>query len=95
MKTMTAATMSATKANAAGQENRPQVADFDIGRWTLSVERLLRFSPKKIPPPTPEGREGRLFPPEQSSKTAQQVNELCGPGNKILTRTRRRVTTFA
>ena len=80
---MTAAMMSATKANAAGQENRPQVADFDIGRWTLSVGRFL-LVPKKIPPPTPEGREGRLFPPEQSSKTAQQVNELCSPGNKIL-----------
>src|SRR5439155_19803784 len=22
--------------------------------------------PKKLPPPTPDGREGRLFPPEQS-----------------------------
>src|SRR4029077_12329027 len=30
--------------------------------WTFS------FSPKKVPPPTPDGREGRLFPPEQSSK---------------------------
>src|SRR5262249_7751823 len=25
-----------------------------------------RLSPKKLPPPTPDGREGRLFPPEQS-----------------------------
>ena len=31
---------------------------------------------KKVPPPTPEGREGRLFPPEQSSKTAELVSEL-------------------
>ncbi len=28
---------------------------------------------KKVPPPAPKGREGRLFPPEQSSKTADQV----------------------
>jgi hypothetical protein len=39
------------------------------------------FVIKKIPPPTPEGREGRLFPPEQSSKTAELLNELCGYGN--------------
>jgi hypothetical protein len=25
-----------------------------------------RFYPKKLPPPTPDRREGRLFPPEQS-----------------------------
>ena len=25
-----------------------------------------RSYPKKLPPPTPDGREGRLFPPEQS-----------------------------
>jgi hypothetical protein len=25
-----------------------------------------RLSPKKLPPPTPDRREGRLFPPEQS-----------------------------
>jgi hypothetical protein len=24
------------------------------------------FVCKKLPPPTPDGREGRLFPPEQS-----------------------------
>jgi hypothetical protein len=26
----------------------------------------LGFHPKKLPPPTPDRREGRLFPPEQS-----------------------------
>jgi hypothetical protein len=26
----------------------------------------LDFVPKKVPPPTPDRREGRLFPPEQS-----------------------------
>jgi hypothetical protein len=39
---------------------------------------------KKVPPPTPDGREGRLFPPEQSWKTALQVIELTGRRNKIL-----------
>src|SRR5205807_3471403 len=33
------------------------------------VGRLLLLVPKKVPPPTPDGREGRLFPPEQSSKS--------------------------
>jgi hypothetical protein len=83
MRTTTAAISSATSVSAAGQETRPDVADFDIGRWALSVGRFL-FVPKKIPPPTPEGREGRLFPPEQSSKTVQLVNELHRRGNKIL-----------
>jgi len=39
---------------------------------------------KKVPPPTPDGREGRLFPPEQSSKAAPVVNELINGGNTIL-----------
>jgi hypothetical protein len=26
------------------------------------------IAPKKVPPPTPDGREGRLFPPEQFLK---------------------------
>jgi hypothetical protein len=42
------------------------------------------FVIKKVPPPTPDGREGRLFPPEQSWKTALQVIELTGRRNKIL-----------
>jgi hypothetical protein len=50
-----------------------------VERWTFSSH-----PPKKIPPPTSEGREGRLFPPEQSSKTAQLVTEFCGRCNKIL-----------
>jgi hypothetical protein len=40
--------------------------------------------PKKIPPPTSEGREGRLFPPEQSSKTVELLTELLTARNKIL-----------
>jgi hypothetical protein len=44
-----------------------------------------RNCPKKVPPPTPEGREGRLFPPEQSSKTADVVSEVFRRGNKFLT----------
>ena len=48
--------------------------------WTLSVRRwafgVFFNYPKKVPPPTPDGREGRLFPPEQSSKTLRLLNEL-------------------
>jgi hypothetical protein len=40
--------------------------------------------PKKVPPPAPDGREGRLFPPEQSWKIAVVVIELGIGGNKIL-----------
>jgi hypothetical protein len=29
-------------------------------------ESRERLCPKKLPPPTPDRREGRLFPPEQS-----------------------------
>jgi hypothetical protein len=55
-------------------------ADFDIGRSALSVsvqtqsskskitskKKAANVFPKKLPPPTPDRREGRLFPPEQS-----------------------------
>jgi hypothetical protein len=68
MKTPAAMTINTTKANAAGQENRPDVSEFRI--WMFDVEYWAFSSnhPKKVPPPTPVGREGRLFPPEQSSK---------------------------
>jgi hypothetical protein len=39
---------------------------------------------KNYRPPHPRGREGRLFPPEQSLKTLRLVNELPAGGNKIL-----------
>jgi hypothetical protein len=58
-------------------------AEFEIECWALSVGRFPSV-PKKIPPPTSEGREGRLFPPEQSSKTVELLNELLVPRNKIL-----------
>ena len=29
-------------------------------------EKKREYIPKKLPPPTPDRREGRLFPPEQS-----------------------------
>jgi hypothetical protein len=29
-------------------------------------KKEAEFCPKKLPPPTPDRREGRLFPPEQS-----------------------------
>jgi hypothetical protein len=35
---------------------------------------VLAYS-KKLPPPTPDGCEGRLFPPEQSWKTLRLLNE--------------------
>jgi hypothetical protein len=40
---ITIATMNAISVNATGQEIRPEIADFDIERWTLSVGRLLRL----------------------------------------------------
>src|SRR6266487_6903406 len=43
-----------------------------------------QITAKKVPPPTPDGREGRLFPPEQSWKTLTLVNELTAGGNKFL-----------
>jgi len=59
---------------------RYRFADFDIKGWALSVsvhaieqeqdheqeESREHQGPKKLPPPTPDRREGRLFPPEQS-----------------------------
>src|SRR6058998_1557953 len=51
-------------------------ATLDVGYSTFGLGRYLQFNPKKVPPPTPDGREGRLFPPEQSSKTLRQLNEL-------------------
>jgi hypothetical protein len=85
------ATMSATSVNAVGHVTRPEFADFNIGRCALSVffsryssksvstskEKEADFRlQKKVPPPTPDGREGRLFPPEQSSKALRLLNEL-------------------
>src|SRR6266705_2661776 len=50
---------------------------------------------KKLPPPTPDGREGRLFPPEQSWKTSRLVNELAAGSNKILHEPTRTIVIFA
>src|SRR5712671_2769320 len=74
--TTTDAIMSAIKAKAIGQENRDALAEIFFIR--------LRGYRKKVPPPTPDGREGRLFPPEQSWKTLTLVNELTAGGNKFL-----------
>jgi hypothetical protein len=35
-------------------------------RYPSKVLDVEAVSFKKVPPPTPDGREGRLFPPEQS-----------------------------
>src|SRR5215212_9757909 len=50
---------------------------FNVG---LGVKRYS----KKVPPPTPDRREGRLFPPEQLWKTLRLVNELAAGRNKNL-----------
>jgi hypothetical protein len=49
-----------------------------------SKKKEADFACKKLPPPTPDGREGRLFPPEQSLKTLRLLNELPAGGNKFL-----------
>jgi hypothetical protein len=36
------ATMSAASVNAVGHVTRPEFADFNIGRWTLCVERFFQ-----------------------------------------------------
>src|SRR5207248_9515888 len=59
-------------------------ATLDVGYSTFGLGCYLQFNPKKVPPPTPDGREGRLFPPEQSWKTLTLVNELTVGGNKFL-----------
>src|SRR5256886_17116000 len=51
-------------------------ATLDVGYSTFGLGCYLQFVSKKVPPPTPDGREGRLFPPEQSSKTLMLLNEL-------------------
>ena len=51
---------------------------------TKTTFRHSDFVIKKVPPPTPDGREGRLFPPEHSWKTALLVIELTCRRNKIL-----------
>jgi hypothetical protein len=53
-------------------------------RQHLVVFRNSFFVIKKVPPPTPDRREGRLFPPEQSWKTSTVLNELLAGGNKFL-----------
>src|SRR5262245_49922179 len=72
--------MSAKSVSAIGHTIRYRFADFDIKGWPLSVsvhaieqeqdheqeESGERWSPEKLPPPTPDRHEGRLFPPEQS-----------------------------
>ena len=69
-----------------------------VSSFRLRHSFVLRHSDfviKKVPPPTPDGREGRLFPPEQSWKTALLVIELTGRRNKILHELMRRGAEFA
>src|SRR5438874_2461951 len=79
MTTTTIAKISAIRANAIGHATRCGFAEFDIGNSAFSLlftrnraradheqeESGQGSAPKKLPPPTPERREGRLFPPEQ------------------------------
>src|SRR2546426_474628 len=81
MKPINNAAISAITAKPSGHDI--PLAEFAANRGKAGVERFL-FTPKKVPPPTPEGREGRLFPPEHSWKTGFVVAELTGRGNKIL-----------
>src|SRR6266581_3407678 len=58
-----------------------------VSSFRLRHSFVLRHSDfviKKVPPPTPDGREGRLFPPEQSWKTLTLLIELAAGSNKIL-----------
>jgi hypothetical protein len=57
----------------------------NVQNEVLPPNGLRRLSVvKKVPPPTPDRREGRLFPPEQSLKTSRLLNELLAGGNKFL-----------
>jgi hypothetical protein len=74
--------MSASNVKATDHESRPETREFDIESRSTNDECrindewrkkgrfiiLSNFVIKKVPPPTPDGREGRLFPPEQSAK---------------------------
>ena len=57
---------------------RPSFKAFGVGCSAFSSH------PKKVPPPTPDGREGRLFPPEHSWKSVVLVTDLIDSCNKIL-----------
>jgi hypothetical protein len=68
-------------------------AQFDNDEARMTNDKLMLnlkffdirhsdFGIKKVPPPTPDGREGRLFPPEQSSKIWELLPELKGCRNK-------------
>ena len=50
--------MMAIKVNASGQEMRPEIADFDIERWTLGVG----FAHALIEHKQGQEKEGRISP---------------------------------
>src|SRR2546423_2533311 len=82
MKMPAAARINMTNVSATGQEERPPVSEFDIGCWTLGVERFLRLSPKKYRPPRPMGVKGGCSPQNNLPKSAQLLPELKRCRNK-------------
>src|SRR5205807_5310920 len=84
MRTTAAVTINTTNVNATGQEKRPDVSGCNIGCWIFDVRPwvLSSIQPQKSTAPHADGREGRLFPPEQSSKSGQLLPELKRCRNK-------------
>jgi len=64
-------------------EHPPSSIYGAAGEHEQEQEERERISLKKLPPPTPDRREGRLFPPEQSWKTSRLLNELPADRNKF------------
>src|ERR1700719_2435987 len=78
MKTTAAMTINTTKVNATGQENRPDVSDFNIGCSASGVF----FTPKKYRPPRPMGVKGGCSPQNNLPKSGQLLPELKRCRNK-------------
>src|SRR4029450_9481083 len=76
------ARINTTRAKTAGQEKRPRICGFVIGRWTLNVTRLLQMPPKKYRPPRPMGVKGGCSPQNNLPKSAELVTELYPCRNK-------------
>ena len=73
------------KHRATNTEHRTPNAD-SLRRWMFDVQcsMLSLLQGKKVLPPKSYGRDARLFPPEQSSKTVEALRELRRLGNNNL-----------